>query len=350
MNKIKLISVSINIFIILFSILIISCSENLVSPIQEDGFDSARFNITREKGLIIDARDFYMPDTSNVYCINFLQLAYIQGNNVKYFFYGDNFQALSINGYDNNNIYIGGTDFYAPTNQEKPRLKKWIGDGFQEIPIPDTSNKGNWIGHIFFVSENELWLGCRKGLIYRYDGLNFTKYIFDTTYEYGYFLRDEYGTLFCSQYRDSFNAIGTYGKFWFQFYKFINNNWELTSSHIFETGVSQRLYPVNVGNEMLAVGEDGIYKFDGINFWKIINLSQFNPGFPIGGTGSNNLMVWGNTKIYTGNYYFFHWNGNKWSVENKMFPISIVIIRYVENTFVGFEGYGPNSILYFLRK
>ncbi|HEY5122802.1 MAG TPA: hypothetical protein VIK14_03625 [Ignavibacteria bacterium] len=326
------------VFALIFSMNFNACSNNPVSPIQGIGLDSARYN-TKEYILYSDIWYSYLADSINIFAGNPSSLILINANDSsqKTLYYGDNFYCINMGGCGQE-IYFVGQNWNDPTYYPKPRMKKWTGSGFKEIPIIDSSNKYYGLTTVFLASNNEVWSGGEKGNILKYSNGEFTKYQFDSIFQYTRFFNDELQNLYCMQQRDSGNPEGTYRKVYQYFYKFNSQVWNPVYIYISEIHgeIDTRIAPSQVGNEVLGVGKDDIYKFDGISYKKIISSENFhfiNSG-TISGSGANNILVVGYEGTGSGLVNFYNWNGKKWSKEYKEIPLGYPTITYANNNYL----------------
>jgi hypothetical protein len=347
MKKKSIFFVPVLLIIFLWMLNLSSCNDNSITIQQIEGFDSARYNIKHS----IESLGYYsyIIDSNNIFLGYFSNLLYIKDTSYLYLNYGDNFCCLYMGG-RNNEIYFVGHSFGEQVGFEKPRLKKWTGMYFQEIPIIDTTNKYYYLTFVYLSTNDGLFLGGNKGNILRYYNGEFTKFQFDTTFRLCKFFQDEQYSLYCWEYKDSANSLGNWIKIFQNFYKFKNNSWDLvyTYTTIIDSTESKNIWPCQVGNEILAMGNDGIYKFDGVSYKIIMNISCFHPnnGYDIDGTGINNFLISGSELDYS-DFHFYHWNGNKWSKECSNIPPSGYRMKYANNCFIATAFYMEGFCNYF---
>ena len=326
------------VFALIFSINFYACNNSPVSPNQGIGLDSARYN-TKQYHLYMGPWYSYLADSINIFAGNPSSLILINANDSsqKTFFFGDNFSCNYMSG-RGQEIYFVGQNWNDPTYYSKPRMKKWTGSGFKEIPIIDSSNKYYALYTVFLASNNDVWSGGEKGNILKYSNGEFTKYQFDSSFQYTRFFNDELQNLYCMQERDSSNPEGTYRKGYHYFYKYLSQDWNLVFLYISETSneFDTKITPSQVGNEILGVGKDGIYKFDGNSYRKIINSEnfEFNNWSSISGSGSNNILAVGYNGNESGLLSFYNWNGKKWSKEYKDIGLFYPFITYANNNYL----------------
>src|SRR5690606_33201499 len=82
-----------------------------------------------------------------------------------------------------------------------PHLKKWTGGGFIDMDIPTKYPFEEVIGNGIINSANDMWLCTQRKLI-RYDGSQFTEYIFTDTSRipFGFFLKNGISPTIVSNY------------------------------------------------------------------------------------------------------------------------------------------------------
>jgi len=332
---------SVFILAVFYYLIISLCSCNKENPVIShiEEFDSARYNSHRD--IVSVGYYTYVIDSVNIFLGDYSGLSYFRSNNIPtYIPYGDNFFCRGMGGVGYE-MYFVGNSFGEQTGFERPRIKKWNNMSFEEIPIVDTSNKNYYLQYVYLSFDKGLFMGGSKGNVLRYYNGNFTKYQFDTTYLLCKFFEDEQQNLYYWGWKDSMNQQATAYKEYQYFYKFSSSYWQLVYTRISVTDSTQinNLYPYQIGNEILAVGDDGIYKFDGSAYLQIKHLDAFQSqnGLPIGGSniggsGSNNFIIVG---IEGGNHnVFYNWNGNKWSKEYTGTAISFYDVKYANDCYI----------------
>jgi hypothetical protein len=342
---------SVLIFIVIsFSIIFLnSCKDNPLNQIGEsEGFDSARFNVRVDTIPFIESLNMYAADTSNLFFYGYTDFAYYNGYSYNRIHFSDGFRGKSIGGTSKNNVYIGGMDYHTG----KPRLKKWDGAGLSEIQVIDPTNDPYSLQMMFVKSQNEIWMMAGDKSILRYDGFEFKRYDFDTLQNWSYFLTDENNNLCCVRFRDSSDEYMTHGKFSFKFYKYINENWVYYSYHEYYYPQEETLRPINIGNGIYACSRSGIYKYDGYNYSKTINVNIFkldNIYYDYHTSNIDNFLARGGINN-SYNYNVLHWNGKKWSIENKI-QINYFVSPYCfGDKFIAFGSPDYFTLVYFFTK
>ncbi len=357
MNYIKAICFGL---ILVMSFYLISCYDNpVVNDEQPFSFDSARFNVTYKEDMF-PMNMAYITDTDKIFLSDYGGFSFYKNGEFLYKPFNTNFYAYNIDGVNENNVYLSGTEIIY-NNRSRYKLIKWNGVDFESIQMKDTfSGDHHEFTSIYCKSPNEMWLGGGDGTAWKYDGILFTKYILDTVGIpnlgiYSYLLSDANDKTCCVQVRDSTNPEVTWGIRYFKFYKLNNNDeFELTCSQKY-VNTDGPAFPKRVGNKMYTATKEGVFEFDGYNFSKVTDIGPIK--FPLGyvaGTGPNDLMISGSEPI---NGYqsacLYHWNGIKWSKENKILPFELrpTYLVYVNNMYICVD-YNPMlpTIIKFLKK
>lgn len=210
MKKKYIFSVPVIFIFIVLIVLFNSCDDNPV--IQKiEGFDSARYNVTRKN--VMYGQYSYIIDSNNIFLGDLYNFIYMKDTSINYMNFGDDFMCENIGGRDNEIYFVGGS-FYNNSFNFKPRLKKWLGSGFEEITIVDTTDKNYYLKTAFISTNYGLFLGGTKGNILRYYNGNFTKYKFDSAFYECQFFQYEQNNLYSWEYRDSLPSGVNYFKEW----------------------------------------------------------------------------------------------------------------------------------------
>jgi hypothetical protein len=347
----------------MMSFYLTSCYDNsVVNNEQPFSFDSARFNVTYKRAPF-DLSGAYVTDTDKILLYDYDGYAFYKNGAFIFSPYNLNFYPTSnMDGFDESNVYLGGFE-KVYENRVRYKLLKWNGSDFDNIQMADTvSGIHHEFASVFCKSPNEIWLGTRNGTAWKYDGLNFAKYIIDTNYGSSteqqiitYLLNDGNDNLCCALVRDSSNDIGTSGNRYFNFY-ILNTNEEFKLKTAIKYNNNFGPAFLNkVGNRMYTVTRDGLFEFDDHSFLKITDIGPIkNPWNNVVGTGPYDLMISGRIETSFGySVCSFHWNGKKWSEENKFlsYSSSTIYTAYLNNMFICAD-YTPNNytLIKFFRK
>ena len=314
MKKIKSIPVYLLLFM-LCSIFVVSCSEDspVTPPDEPYPFDSARYDWSFQS-FNTTFITFEAFDTTNIFLLGIQALVKYDGNNFYYNYYGDNsFDPLTMSSYDKNNIYIGGYN-NSITNYLFPRLKKWNGVTFEEIPIPDPSDNRYQISAIYAVNKDELFLGSTRGDLIHYNSGSFEFLRVDSTFIFTMFGTDEMGNLYSVAQKTVFDSLTSN---YLNIYKKVNNTWDwtLVFSEKYTGYDINEIQPSRINFEISGFKNNNIVKFNGNSFHEIFNIKPFTayPVIPLSDTNTNQFLIPG--KIKNDGYWLFHWNGIQWSKE-----------------------------------
>ena len=295
-----------------------SCNNEENSVISNDGsyqFDSSRYEWT----IFSKNSSFITFDSfsdSNIFILGAGTLTKFDGSNfTEYIFGSDGLYALTMGGFSNNSIYIGGDDNTLPKNG-KPRLKKWNGSSFEEISISNPLNRQYQISSIFAISDDEIFMGTTRGDIIHYKNETFEFQRIDSTFIITYFGKDETGNYYCTAQRDRFDSLTTRN---LDIYKKVNAvwNWTKVFSEQYVNDVNE-IRPALMNKEFIGFKLNSIRKFTGSSFAEIFKVDPFYVFIinEMSDTTINTFLIPG--KIYndlSGDIKMFHWNGSKWSKE-----------------------------------
>lgn len=334
--------------ILVTSFYLASCNDNPVNNTEQPfSFDSARFNVKYKKTLTFFALDeAYIIDTDKIFLADIYGFAYYKNGEFIYKPFNFNFSSLYVNGFNENNVFLCGSE-YVGNNRSRQKLIKWNGVDFEHIQMEDTiSGNRHEFTHVYCKSPNEIWLGGGDGTAWKYDGTKFTKYLLDTNFigqgpRMTYLLTDGNDNLCCVQIRDSGSAF-SYSVRYFDFYKFNNiDKFELLTEKRFDD-YDTPAFPKRVGNKMYTVSRKGLFEFDGYNFNKIIDIGPIeDPLGYVAGTGPDDLMIAGRISSHNtlNTPCTYHWNGKKWSKEDKFLSYTnfASYLTYVNNMYVSVE-------------
>lgn len=329
---------------ILLFVLLSSCEDNPVihkdTPYQ---FDSARYD-WKVDTLPDYVLDIWGIDSSAIYFLSINHLLKLEGGNYQVIFFGAGFAPESFGGVNGQNLLIGGKD---DNFDYRPRLLKYDGSSFNQIPIADSS-KQYYVSWVYAYNENEIWLGTNKGRLLMYDGNNIKYFLYDTNYQIRPLLKTSSNDFYV--YADNwYHWFEHGGDLMYKVFNFSREKWNLLYS---ELNPSNTLVPYRINNELISCGKDGIYRFGSIDFSKIIDISVLFQGVWFDGSSEEDLLFFG----VTSNPYRispFHWNGTKWSREISFYESpSTMMIRKIQNKYIALFGQGENTrlICYGTRK
>jgi hypothetical protein len=295
-----------------------ACSDDPVT-LQEPEFDPPRFDwkVDTLNGYIAD---IWAENQENVFLAGtFNKWIYYNGQVYQYINYDNDFGAYTITGLDRFNVYFGGIDFTTA----RPMLKKWNGSAFENTFVNDTSNGRSGIISLLANSSGEIWMGSFNGRAYLKNGISLTTYYFDPLMEIGPFLKDEHNNLYVHGTIWYFNPPDDSLKVFI--YKMNDNKWDLVYYKFFNNNTTDTTMNIrNVGNEIAGVNYNGVRRFDGTDFQKIIVPNGFSIIPRYYGNSFADIICTGTQDGYIVKIH--HWNGLKWSNENMTIGINLLSV------------------------
>jgi len=265
-----------------FCLFISSCGEDPVRPIngeyQTPVVDSNIFDWEYKMLPGYHIYDLYIEDTSSVFLMGIPSTLYYDGNDFTTIMTSQpSFYPICINGWDRNNVYIGGENLSTGHSM----LKKWNGSSIEDIPLPQDSSK--WIDYIYMEGVNDIWLSTFTNKVYHYDGSNIVTYLLPVesmrlTGIYG----DQSGALFLF----GLNTSNIYSSF-----KFQDNNWMLVKRDTMTESNNLSFRVLQCGADILRTGVNNIFKFVG-NEWITHLPAQNMEQISISGASKNDFLVW----------------------------------------------------------
>jgi len=351
---------SVPVFIVSFYLLItlMSCNkENPITPPPPPSgyqFDSARYDWQVDTLLWYgySTQAYFVLDSSNYYmATDFMQFIHHDQNGFHTFPLPDIF-AGCVYGNNKNNIYIGGYMTILGTNNDVLKLKIFNGSSIRDIPIPDTAyHTSYYISSIYVRKDNEIWLGTNLEKIIKFDGIKLTYYKFNSNY-----LFSPDANFF--EQENQFYAIGLIdaGAGWIDsalIFKYSNDNWENVYKRGYTKPFRYRNNYSHINGFLYSLEEDGLYRFNGSGFIKIMGFEssifgQYGSFFVFAGGSEENFLIEapsGNS----GNIGLYHWNGIKWSKEiiDKSNPFQCVYFN--EGHYFSFTADWFNAYVYKAR-
>jgi hypothetical protein len=301
--------------VIIAGIILYSCSnENPVTTNNNPKFDTSRFNW---QSIEMKDSDFgqgiwslWSPDTSEVFMCTWNNfLIHYKNGQFSEIQYGPNIYMSSIDGLSPTEGYIIGIE--RLTDKDIPHIEKWNGSTFTNVPVNYSFENTFVVSRTFVKSSTEMWISSSKGLVYKFDGVNLTKFSLPDTIMYaGNFIYDENNRL---RYLTSFFNTGIDTLERNYVYEFNGQNW---------TKVYQDITPVFTRH--YDVLNTGIYAIDYPRSISKLENNILTPVFSttdfyilnVSGSSFSNIMSFGGTQ---NKMSFLNWNGNQWSDENTVF-------------------------------
>ena len=331
----------------LFCLSFFSCSKDdnpIIPPVDTTyHFDSARYDWTVDILFNDPYGDLYVPDTNNLYLITDGNLLWKHGNSTDYIPLP--FQCYGMDGLGNNNIYLAGSQGYVGTKRNVIKILKYNGSTFTNLNFPTDTVAGEFtLNYVYAVSENEVWLsGYYNSRIYRYDGTEFHRYDLDRGFRpSSNFVKNSEGLFI---HTTKYFSNGSPDSI--RIYKFDGTLFNPVYSVKINGSLITNYLMYNMDNYIFNIREDGIYKFTGGNFMKVVSSLPVNFYIDFGGKNQNDLLLRGYSGPRSDSTNFIHWNGNKWS---KEFPalygtIGTLICKTSDKYYIAFYN-GTKLFLY----
>jgi len=308
-------------FVQLFLLIILvalfsSCKDDVVNPSTGVYIGPPRFNWKIDT-LQPTTCDMLILDTNNYFTIsnyiNFGELHHFKSG-VRNDYSTGHF-ATSIDGFDENEIFIGGSK-NIHDNFSSPSLTKFSNGNFTEISTGCDTAENSCATSIKIINNN-VWGVTSRGEAFKYDGVNTTYYRVDTNYYSFLIANDIYNNVYMFLYQRIDSAgIPIGGNIKVE--KFSNNNWNLIYTY---KSTNSDHYDFYKGNERRIFcardnysGYIGTYDFSLGNFTFIIDDNSYGiHSNRIGGNYFNNLLLICPTEE---DKSFYHWNGMSFSNED----------------------------------
>jgi len=316
--------ISIFVISVTLALSLMGCNESSISPPIDTTyhFDSARYNWTIYS-FNSSLLTFDSFNDSDIFLLSAGSLIVFDGNSFANLnFNYDGLYALSMGGYNKNNIYIGGND-NTVANKGMPRLKKWNGSLFEEIYIPDSTNRPYQISTIFPKSDNEIWIGSTRGDLISYVNGNFQFVRLDSTFAFLFFGTDDLQNEYAVASKTVFDSSTIR---YLNIYKKSNSSWEWTEifSEKYVNYDPNEILPSLMKTSIIGFQNNNIKKFSGNTFVDIFNIEPFD-AYPVSqlSDSSINFFLQPGVQQSMDGLKFFQWNGNKWSKELNLRDLNI---------------------------
>lgn len=295
MNKKKINNTKKLILIILFAFsLIYSCSDNIINSdkIEFVGprlkWDIDTLAIGTNEIVILDSNTFFTYSNYNQQgIIDF----YKNNNKISYY---SNMMIYSINGNNENNLFLGGK-IEIDNGKSIPILKKFNNGSFQQINLKCDTAKDNHVTCIKIIN-NDVWCSTSHGEVIKYNNQNIDYYKIDTSYYSKLLSQDNFNNIYAlmiKEIRDSNNIFVSVN---FRFYNFKNGIWtkvfEESNPYLFS------VYDAITGHIFVLKIDDNLnkdtYDFSNGKLNLIVNHSKFNINCErIGGNSLSNMILYG---------------------------------------------------------
>ncbi len=292
------------------------CEKDVVNVTDNSGFDSARYTWQTDTLNDIYYSDGWYHDSSLIFLNGGYCMTKFDGTNYDPYYVPGSFGIYCISGIDENNVYLGGSHL-EPNNTYKARLKKWTGSSFEDLFLTDSSDNSEYFTSISARSNNEVWLSTENGNVYKFDGVNFQKFPFDTSGStFSYFLKDENNN-FCYA-RKIYYGVSSVDSALTEIYRYNGFSWNRIYRKMLYGGGTYFFFQ-NVGNEIFGVGDNVLYKFNGSDFVTVLTVGNafLMLNGEVSGQNLNSIMCKG-YDFSARKDCIYHWNGQKWSKEMTM--------------------------------
>jgi|WetSurMetagenome_2_1015567.scaffolds.fasta_scaffold04367_8 hypothetical protein len=308
----------IRLFLIIISLIILSsCKEDIVNPSSGNYIGPPRFHWKIDT-LAPTTCDMLILDTNNYFTIsNYIYFGEVHHfkNGIRTDYY-TNFYATSLDGTDENNIYIGGCGTIGSNFYNYPTLTKFSNGSFTNINTGCDTADENKVTSIKIINNN-IWGVTYRGEAFKYNGVNTTYYRIDTNYYSFLIANDIYNNVYMFLYQRIDSAgLPIAGNI--KVVKLNDNNWNViyackstNSDHYnFYKGNEKRIFCARDNYS----GYIGTYDFSLGNFSFIVNDNSYDiHSNRIGGNSFNNLLLICPTEE---DWSFYHWNGIVFSNED----------------------------------
>lgn len=299
-------------FIILITAALISCNDSSVSSKQNYVFDAPRYSWVTDTITSDFIFDGWYYDTNRIFLLSGNCISKYDGYVYTKYYFPASFTPYCITGFDENNVYIGGSHL-GTNNNYKAILKKWTSGSFIDFSLDETADQADKFFTLYSPALNELWLSASKGKVYRFDGNNFQTFNFDTNYwNIAPFMKDEVNNIYFTG--KIFYGSNIVDSVLIEMQKYNNSMWEniYTSTR---HGSEINFFTQNIGNEIFAVGDQQIYKFNNSNFDPALKIDAFLLSDGIVSGSSISSLTCKGYDFSSQTDCLFNWNGNKWSKE-----------------------------------
>lgn len=300
--------------------------ENIISakieiPVVDSNFFTWRY-------YPVDGHNFYdtyVADTDKVFYVLDGNVFYFNGNTSAQIYNNIEGEALSIDGLNSNQVYIGGHNNYQPW------LKKWNGVSLENITVLNDSNQQ--IVDVCIQNEYSIWFAGISGRIYNYNGISVTPFFINIPFSFPKLFLKDYQIYYYTSTHPNNNTVG-------YIYKFINSSWQLINV---DTGNYSLVYAgidlINIGNHIIKKTPTGLKQFNVNNWVHLINTPGFE-AYSVNGNDLNDFLCFG---IPSGTLEFipYYFNGVSWFKQNRVIPENIffgfpVDLKYCNGTYIGF--------------
>ena len=326
MKKIKLISncILVTVFCLLLCIISSCYDDKIVNPVVSEELDTNSlydWNYYEIDNFL--GGKIYVADSNNIYITGWPGNLYFNGSDFSPIDIPDpDFSSFSVNGFDKDNIFIGGTN--SNSRSSNAQLVK-IAKKFATV-YPELDSSSGTIGDIQVDGPNEAWLvASERNYVYRFNNDQFTKYYTDPETEGGYIYRTLSQNLFLFTLKTNINSSYLYS------YLFENNFFRRIQIDSVCLVCDDRFSMYKSENLLIKLYKNSIFYFSESDWIKICETRFLNNRYrlnPLNITGSSKdhlvCYSYGNETPSAKGIYV--WNGSKWSWEKNVslnIPINV---------------------------
>jgi len=349
-------------FVQLFIILVVflsSCKDSVVNPSSGVYIGPPRFHWKIDT-LTPTTCDMLILDTNNYFTIsnyvNFGEVHHFK-NGISTDYY-TNYYATSIDGTDENNIFIGGCGTISSNYYNYPTLTKYSNGSFTNINTRCDTADGNLVTSVKNINNN-VWGVTSRGEAFRYDGVNTTYFRIDTNFQSYMIANDIYKNVYIFMWQPVYDSLGIPKDAKIKILLYSNIGWTLIHEALntanydedFYRGFDNRIFCKKMKN----FDNLGTFDFSLGNFSLVFNENLYGINGKFGGISINNfIIVCPSNEDYKKIYY---WNGMFLSEETNNITNRILLnlchtMKITEKNnkfFVLFWDYGLTERSYLLK-
>lgn len=252
----------------------------------------------------------YATDTNQVFITSYIATYFYDGYNFRIIYSNSlEFQAETIAGTNENNIYLGGMGSNGIKTHAK--LKKWDGNSVYEINIPDDTS--SLVTYLLVKSENDIWILTDSKYVYHYDGIsNMKRYFIPIG---GEFFPDKI-------FSDLNGKIFLFGKKYTEIgeliyvLQFNNENFEVIMSDFIDSSTELQNIAVSINNDFLRSGKNFIHYFEPTGWQEVIGKIDFG-AYNFAGNSRSDFICNGNKLGY---FQIYFYKNGQWYIDTNYTP------------------------------
>jgi hypothetical protein len=336
----KILSVTYLILFIFLFITFFSCKDDIVSPSMSK-LDSARYTWTIDT-LRAEIQEIWGKDTNNVFLLAPYSLFQSSGNSYREFPLSYGLSSFSMDGLDENNIFIGGGDYTV--NYFAPKIGKWNGSQVIDIPVSNPYGKLYYINSVFCINNENILFGTNNRILLKYDGINFQYFTFDSSASIRPLAKDLNNNIFIECFREITNPSHTESYFYIDIYKYDQQSFnKIYTWYSFNNSNNSDsvMRFAGFGGTIYGYMRNKVYKIMNNGLSEILETEFYNRPSTIGGISDVDFMICGEPVSEYFDYYVFNWNGRNISREIYNTGYIFIDIKKIQTTYfcLGHESY-----------